>query len=45
MQDFRAQTHLFSEVTGPQQVERKKKKNILLTPPPEGFSNNANAFQ
>ena len=37
MQGFGAQTHLFSEVTGPQQFERTKKKcpmdlRKLLTP-------------
>ena len=37
MQGFRAQTHLFSDVTGPQQFERTKKKcpmdlRKLLTP-------------
>ena len=53
MQGFGAQTHLFSEVTGPQQFERTKRNEvsngpqkvtdpIFVNPPPEGLLNNAN---
>ena len=51
MQGFGAQTHLFSEGTGPQQFERTKKEvsngpqkvtdPIFVNPPPEGLLNNA----
>ena len=52
MQGFGAQTHLFSEVTEPQQFEQTKKEvsngpqkvtdAIFVNPPPEGLLNNAN---
>ena len=51
MQGFGAQTHLFSEVTGPQQFEQTKRKcpmdlrelltPFLLTPLQMGLLNNA----
>ena len=51
MQGFGAQTHLFSEVTGPQQFERTKKEvsnghqkdtdPIFVNPPPDGLLDNA----
>ena len=39
MQGFGAQTHLFSEVTGPR--PQKVTDPIFVNPPPEGLLNNA----